>query len=93
MIKVTCAWGDGPDVLVTFEGHNFMLYDEADKSASIYGDVKSGSFELTADEAIELSNRLLEMACDAKDMDRTYAEFVEHENKLLRVKALIDAAK
>jgi hypothetical protein len=89
-VKATCAWGEGPDVIVTLEDHNFMLYEEPDGfKHSLFGDVKNGSFELTAEQALELAYNLTCAAKAAKELDESYARFVEHEQKCLKVLEMV----
>ena len=74
MIDVTCAWGDGPDVIVDFKNHRFILYeniqeDNPPRGGLHNGYVRYGSFDLTADEAMKLSYQLKAAAQNAKKLD------------------------
>lgn len=92
-IKVSCAWGDGPDVLVSFDGHGFILYEDPQKRAELdkqghanrgsylYGAVRKGSFDLTRNQALDLAEALFRSAKQAKDMDDSYAEVENMENE------------
>lgn len=67
MVKASCTWGDDPDVVVSLSGTKFILYeDPIDTDRWEHGLVEYGSFELTAEEARELANKLLIAAADAK---------------------------
>lgn len=54
----TCTYGNGPDVLVRVARLKWPY--RADRAAT------AGSFELTADEALDLSKALVEAALQAK---------------------------
>ena len=74
MIRATCTWGDGPDVLIRLEDDSFVLYEKprhrkAPQGDYVYGYVTCGSMELTADEALDLSIQLLEATRQAKQLD------------------------
>ncbi len=70
MIKASCAWGDGPDVIVVLTEHAFVLYESPTMGNWVHGAVKNGSFDLTADEALNLAQRLIAAASEAKELDR-----------------------
>ena len=85
-IKVSCTWGEGPDVLVTFEDHPFILYEDAKNDPPPrgqwrHGYVSMGSFDMTADEAIKLSYQLKEAARNARNLDKSIREYeAQHRN-------------
>ena len=61
MIKASCTWGEGPDVMLIFEDKPFILYeDPIGKERWVHGVVNKGSTDLTADEAENLANQLKE---------------------------------
>ncbi len=81
-IKASCTWGDGPDVLVSFENHPFILHegpknDPPPRGQWFHGYVSVGSFDLTADQAIKLSYQLKAAARTARKLDQSIRE---HEN-------------
>ena len=84
-IKATCTWGDGPDVLVVFENHPFILYenpknDPPPRGQWAHGYVSIGSFDLTAEEAMILSNKLKAAAQVAMELDKSIREY-EAQNR------------
>jgi hypothetical protein len=69
-VKASCTWGEGEDVLVTLEGHNFMLYENPKNyHRAVHGIVEVGSFFLTAKEAKELAIDLMLAAKNAEELD------------------------
>ena len=79
-INASCTWGDGPDVLVTFENHPFILYEDAKNDSPPrgqwkHGYVSIGSFDLTADQAIKLSYELRAAARSARHLDKSIKEY------------------
>ena len=89
MINATCTWGDGPDVMLTFEDYIFVLY-EAPKlilpsgGAYLHGYVTKGSTDLTADEALQLGGQLINAANNAKELDRMCKEHDEMEPQITK---------
>ena len=84
-IKVSCTWGEGPDVLVTFESHPFILYEDAKNDSPPrgqwkHGYVSMGSFDMTADEAEKLSYELRTAARTARKLDRSIRQYEAHHN-------------
>ena len=82
-IKVSCTWGDGPDVLITFENHPFILYEDAKNDSPPKGQWKHGyvsmvSFDMTAAQAEKLSYELRAAARTAKKLDTSIKE---HETR------------
>lgn len=70
MVKASCTWGDGPDVTVSLDGTNFILYeDPINTDRWLHGTVEYGSFDLTAEEARRLANQLIQAAVDAECLD------------------------
>ena len=79
MINATCTWGDGPDVMLTFDDYIFVLYEDPKHQAPPHGDyaygyVTKGSTDLTADEALILAAHLTDAANNAKELDRMCEE-------------------
>jgi len=77
MIKASCTWGDGPDVLITLEDKPFILYenpknDPPPRGQWAHGYVSQGSMDLTADEALDLAHQLYASATAAKGLDKSY---------------------
>lgn len=71
MIKCSCTWGDGPDVLLVVDNSPFMCYEEpTGHYKAAHGFVHNGSAEMTADEALELSRQLFNAATIAKNLER-----------------------
>ena len=84
-INAICTWGIGPDVLVSFENHPFILYEDAkndppSRNQWTHGYVSIGSFDLTADEAIMLADQLKKAAEAAMELDRSIREY-EAQNR------------
>lgn len=86
LINATCTWGEGPDVLVSFENHPFILHenpknDPPPMGSWVHGYVSIGSFDLTADEAIMLADQLKKAAEAAMELDRSIKEYeTQHRN-------------
>jgi len=81
-ITASCAWGDGPDVIVTLNDHRFILYEDAvGHSKYIHGFVEKGSFDLTAEEAFKLAEKLMNAGIAAQQMDKDLDEYVNKEMK------------
>lgn len=76
VIKVSCTWGEGPDVLFALDGKLFMCYeDPIHKDKARHGFITKGSMDLTADQALLLAKRLKGAAEVAKAMDRDLEEY------------------
>jgi hypothetical protein len=75
MIKASCSWGDGPDVLVTLSKEKdgiskpFLLYENPIYGKWMHGHVEEGSFDLTAKEAIKLATELIAAVGSCKDLE------------------------
>jgi len=79
-MKVTCTWGDGPDVMLSLDGSIMVIHnDPLDKDAWAHGTVSDGSLDLTADEAEELAYGLIASAKAARELKKSYAEYMERE--------------
>lgn len=82
MIKATCTWGDGPDVLITWEKLRAMLYEKPyDFDKAIYGFVNSGSICLTSKEAEDFARSLMLAAKMARELDSSYKEKCKFNEK------------
>ena len=82
-MNAICAAGDGPDVLVTLGDTPLVLHEEpVQLDRWIHGVVKSGSLELTADEALKLAGELVLAARSATAFDNSLAEHDAEHNKL-----------
>ena len=79
-IKVSCTWGDGPDVMVTFNDFPFILYEDVNMKGWAHGSVKKGSFDLTAEEAKKLAYALLSAAENARSLDESIKAYEFHGN-------------
>lgn len=80
MIKVSCAWGEGPDVILTLENKPFMCYEPpTDLDKAINGFVYSGSMDLTQAQARELAADLLTAANACAELDEAYENYVKSE--------------
>ena len=80
MIKVSCAWGDGPDVLVSFEDKPFICYedpknDPPPRGQWVHGYVSKGSFDLTAEEARNFALELLNASKQVDDIEKSYEKY------------------
>jgi len=73
--QATCAWGEGPDVLVTVDRHNasgFGWTKFPERSPS--GWTSEGSFGVTIDEALALATQLAQAAVHASKLQGGYAQ-------------------
>ena len=73
-ITITCAWGQGPDVMVNFKDHQFILYEKPRHNKPPQGDYKhgfvtKGSCDLTEKEARDLGNALIQAADKAQEYE------------------------
>lgn len=78
-MKAVCTWGEGPDVLVYFDGTPVVLYEEPDKERWKFGKCDKGSFDLTAEEALELARQLTIAANNAIQMEKLCEQYFEQE--------------
>jgi hypothetical protein len=70
MVKATCTWGEGEDVLVALEKHSFLLYENPKNlHRATHGYVDEGSFFLTAEEARKLAAELLSAANSVDELE------------------------
>ena len=75
MIKTTCSWGEGEDILVVLEDHPVLLYENpTDFDRSKYGCIKNGSLFLTAEEAKKLAQELLLLVDVVDELNQKYFE-------------------
>lgn len=87
MVKASCTWGDGPDVMVSFskdkEGRSipFILYENPIYGSWLHGHVENGSFDLTTKEALKLAAELIEAAGGCKYMEETLKMYEEEKHK------------
>ena len=84
-VNASCTWGEGPDVLVMFENHPFILHenpknDPPPRGQWKHGYVSIGSFDMTADQAIKLAYQLKAAAGKAKELDRAIKEYERTHN-------------
>jgi hypothetical protein len=59
MVKATCTWGDGPDILLTFEDHKIVLHEEPCGGGFVHGTVGNSSTDLNITQAKALVTFLL----------------------------------
>ncbi len=77
-MKVTCTWGEGPDVVLDLDGTLMVLYEDPhDKDAWTHGAVSDGSLDLTAAEAEELGILLIQVAKQARDLDKSAKKYFD----------------
>jgi hypothetical protein len=83
MVKASCTWGDGPDVMVTFSKEKdgiikpFILYENPTYGKWMHGHVEEGSFDLTAKEAIKLATELIAAVGSCKDLENQLKMYEE----------------
>lgn len=87
-INVSCTWGDGPDVLVTFKNFPFILYedpknDPPPRGQWVHGYVSKGSFDMNIEEAEELASLLNEAARYARELEEGIKEYGETHSKYI----------
>jgi hypothetical protein len=78
-ICVSCTWGVGPDVLVTFKNFPFILYenpknDAPPKGQWAHGYVSKGAFDMNIDEAEKFAALLSEAAQSAREIEKGIKE-------------------
>ena len=83
-IIVECTWGQGPDVMMDFRNHQYILYENPRHNKPPQGDYKhgfvtKGSCDLTEKEARTLGNALIQAA----DKTRKYEKAIEELRKRL----------
>lgn len=81
MIEAVCTWGYGPDVIVNFKDHGFILYEKPKYERWANGCVKNGSCDLTAKEAEELGYKLIEAARQARSWGESAENYFELERR------------
>jgi hypothetical protein len=73
--QATCAWGEGPDVLVTVDRHNASGFGWSPHPEDTpEGRITAGSFGLTVDEALALAGQMAQSAVRAATLAGGYAE-------------------
>ena len=67
-MRATCTWGEGPDVVLSLEGTSLVLGEHPDfnRNRFLHGVITKGEIDLTADQAQELGNMLIDTAKQAK---------------------------
>jgi hypothetical protein len=85
-IKASCTWGDGPDVVVSFQGTRVILYEDPTMKGWKHGYVENGSFDLTSGEATVLAHQLLNAAKGAKEMEKSLNDYMEHHKERERIR-------
>jgi hypothetical protein len=85
-MKASCAWGDGPDVIVTLEGTKVILYEDPwnhDPPIGQYkhGLISQGSFDLTSKQARQLASELIKAAEGAEYLQNEIEEYEKRSNK------------
>lgn len=79
-MKVTCTWGEGPDIILNLDGTQLILHETpVDYHRWTHGIVSEGSLDLTADEAIELGYRLINTGILAKELLISYIDYIIKE--------------
>ena len=76
-IIASCAWGDGPDVLVSLTNKELLVYPLSGVQAA-NGNVGifNGAFCLTATEAKDLGHELIKAGTQASNLEK----FAEHSS-------------
>lgn len=79
MIKASCTWGDGPDVMLTFEDDRFILYEDPKNDPPpagqwLHGYVSNGSTDLTQEQARQLAYELLKAADACREIEEAYKD-------------------
>ena len=80
-INASCTWGDGPDVVVSFQGKRVILYEDPTMKGWKHGYVESGSFDLTSKEAFKLAGELINSATGAEEMEKSLKDYMDQEGK------------
>ena len=79
MIKVSCTWGEGPDILLTFKEHGIVLYEDPDKTGFVHGHVNNASTDLRLDQA-KLLVASLQMAIQhVEELEYSLEEYFKNE--------------
>lgn len=72
-VKAECTWGFGSDVWLVNEGHPYVNHEEiGDLNRFAHGVSRSGSIQITADEALVLAEMLIRAANLSKELDEGY---------------------
>lgn len=95
MKRVSCTWGDGPDVFLSLEDDVFVLYEEPKHTKPPQGDythgyVTKGFTNLTADEALALADDLTEAAKQAKELDSICKDLDKLESEKKRISKYVN---
>lgn len=68
-MKVECTWGPGPDVVLSLEGTSLVLGENPNSLQRwSHGIIREGEIDLTANQAFELGNALIDAAEKAKKL-------------------------
>jgi len=84
MINAECTWGEGPDIIMEFKDHGFILYEDPwnhppPRGQFKHGCVSKGSCDLTAEEAEKLGYRLIEVAKQVRELEKSVIEYFDKE--------------
>jgi hypothetical protein len=83
-IEATCAWGDGPDILVCVKGHPVLLMEEvSQKDKWKHGIVTNAQVDLTVEEAERLRYDLTMAILQVKHLEESYEDFCKAEEVFL----------
>lgn len=70
-MKVSCTWGDGPDIVLDLSGSTLILFeDPINKDKWKNGTVSNGNMDLTAQEAKQLAQDLLMAAQEVEELEK-----------------------
>jgi hypothetical protein len=76
MIRATCTWGEGTDVLLVIEDHIVVAHEEQIlRDKFTHGAIKRGSADLTVDQAESLGHQLLNAVQACRELDKSAEEY------------------
>lgn len=80
-MEVECTWAEGPDIIVSLNGHSVILYENPKDSNFEHGIINKGSFDLTKKEAYILAYQLIKAANQATELEDSAREYFERSQK------------
>jgi len=77
MIKATCTWGEGPDIILHVRDHIVILFEDPDKTHYRNGTVKSASTDLSLEQAKELLHSLQQSIQHVEELEQSLLTYYE----------------
>lgn len=86
MIKATCTWGDGPDIILELKEHSLICYENPlHHDRFIHGVISNGSTDLTLAEAKQLVSTLLSSITQVEELESACEKYHEQLSPILEI--------